>query len=65
MNTAPQQLNDLLQKGSEAQSALARPDKPMPDSTGATPTDPATQVRPIKRRLSFWEAAYLWAMARH
>ena len=64
MNPAQPQLNEILGKDGAAESATSNPSKPNSDALDSTKTG-AIQTTPFKKRPSFWEAAFYWAMARH
>jgi len=64
MNPAQPQLNEPSGKRSEGEIASTNPSDPKSDALNSKETTPATETMPAKRRLSFWEAASYWAMAR-
>jgi hypothetical protein len=64
MNAAQPQPNNILQKDNESANAPVTPAEPLPVRTASSQTDSAVQTAPTRQRLSFWEAAYHWIMAR-
>ena len=64
MKTARLQLNKTLENGSEAETSSANSSKPKADALAPTETAQTAQTEPSKRRVSFWETAYYWVMAR-